>query len=268
MIEVASLAKSFVAGQGRKRQTVVAVEDVSFTAADGRITALLGPNGAGKTTTLRVLSTLMRADRGHARVGGIDVAAAPAAARATMGMLSDSRGLYARLTARENVAYFARLRGVPPAQAEARLAELARLLDMEALLERPTAGFSTGEKMKVALARALIHDPQHLILDEPTNGLDVMSTRALRRLLLALRERGKCVLFSTHIMQEVDALCDEIVIVASGRTVAHGTAESLRAQTGCATLEDAFVALAFAGTDRESPIADRAPYAPTGADAS
>jgi len=247
VIEVRSLAKSFVRDSGRRRQTVVAVEDVSFDAGDGRITALLGPNGAGKTTALRILSSLMRADRGSARVGGVDVAADPQAARAAMGMLSDARGLYGRLTARENVAYFARLRGVPPPTFESRLADIARLLDMEALLERPTTGFSTGEKMKVALARALIHDPQHLILDEPTNGLDVMSTRALRRLLLALRDRGKCVLFSTHIMQEVDAICDEIVVVARGRSVAHGTAESLRALTGCATLEDAFVALAFAG---------------------
>ena len=246
MIEVESLAKSFVAGQGRTRQTVAAVEDVSFAAEDGRITALLGPNGAGKTTTLRILSTLMRADRGSARVGGIDVAADPASARAAMGMLSDSRGLYTRLTARENVAYFANLRRVAPAAFESRLADIARLLDMEALLDRPTAGFSSGEKMKVALARALIHDPQHLILDEPTNGLDVMSTRALRRLLLALRSQGKCVLFSTHIMQEVDAICDEIVIVARGRSVAHGTAASLREHTGCASLEDAFVSLAVA----------------------
>ncbi len=246
MIEVNGLRKSFVAGSGRRRQPVVAVEDVSFGAADGRITALLGPNGAGKTTTLRVLSTLMRADGGRAAVGGIDVAADPAAARAAMGVLSDARGLYGRLSARENVAYYARLRGVPAAEAQARLADLSALLDMDALLERPTAGFSTGEKMKVALARALIHDPQHLILDEPTNGLDVMSTRALRRLLLALRERGKCILFSTHIMQEVDAICDEIVIVARGRSVAHGSADALRAQAGARTLEDAFVALALA----------------------
>jgi sodium transport system ATP-binding protein len=267
MIEVQSLGKSFVAGQGRKAQTVVAVEDVGFVAADGRITALLGPNGAGKTTTLRILSTLMRADRGTARLGGIDVGSDPAAVRAAMGMLSDSRGLYGRLTARENVAYFARLRDVPAPEYEQRLAALAALLDMEALLDRPTAGFSTGEKMKVALARALIHDPQHLILDEPTNGLDVMSTRALRRLLLALRDRGKCVLFSTHVMQEVDALCDEIVIVARGRSVAHGTAAALRAQTGCASLEDAFVALAAAGADRGSPMAGQAPPASTVTDA-
>lgn len=253
MIEVDSIAKSFVAGFGRRRQRVTAVEDVSFVAADGRITALLGPNGAGKTTTLRVLSTLMRADRGRARVGGIDVAADPQAARAAMGVLSESRGLYARLTARENLAYYAKLRRVPHTGFERRLLELARLLDMEALLERPTAGFSTGEKLKVALARALIHDPQHLILDEPTNGLDVMSTRALRRLLLALRERGKCVLLSTHIMQEVEAVCDEIVIVARGRTVAHGSAEALRQRSGSATLEDAFVALAFDGAPPAAP---------------
>jgi sodium transport system ATP-binding protein len=246
MIDVQSLAKSFTSGRGRKQQKVAAVEEVSFIALDGRITALLGPNGAGKTTTLRILSTLMTADRGRATVGGIDVAADPAGARAAMGMLSDSRGLYTRLTARENVAYYAALRGVPQQEFERRLADLAQLLDMEVLLDRPTAGFSTGERLKVALARALIHDPQHLVLDEPTNGLDVMSTRALRRLLLALRERGKCIVFSTHIMQEVDAICDEIVIVSHGRSIAHGTAESLRAQTGCATLEDAFVSLAFA----------------------
>jgi sodium transport system ATP-binding protein len=178
-------------------------------------------------------------------------------------MLSDSRGLYARLTARENVAYYAQLRGVPATIFEQRLADLAALLDMSALLDRPTGGFSTGEKMKVALARALIHDPQHLILDEPTNGLDVMSTRALRRLLLALRERGKCVLFSTHIMQEVDAICDEIVVVARGRSVAHGTAETLRVRTGRASLEDAFVALAADDADRAALPAHRAAAGPS-----
>jgi sodium transport system ATP-binding protein len=245
MIEVESLGKRFSRGQGKRRQTVVAVDDVSFRADDGQITALLGPNGAGKTTTLRVLSTLLRADHGRARVGGIDVEAAPQAARAAMGMLSDARGLYTRLTGRENIAYYARLRGMPAALTESRLRDLAALLDMEALLDRPTAGFSSGERMKVALARALIHDPQHIVLDEPTNGLDVMSTRALRRLLLALRERGKCILFSTHIMQEVDAICDRIVIVANGRSITDGTAAELRERSGCASLEDAFVTLAL-----------------------
>jgi sodium transport system ATP-binding protein len=245
MIEVERLAKSFAPGSGRKRVRVPAVVDVSFRAPDGAITALLGPNGAGKTTTLRVLATLMQPEAGAARVGGIDVTADPQAARATTGVLSDARGLYTRLTARENIGYYARLRGVPPTLAAKRIEELAEVLDMGALLERRIEGFSTGERLKVALARALIHDPQHLILDEPTNGLDVMSTRALRRLLLRLRDAGKCLLFSTHIMQEVEALCDEIVIVAHGRSVAHGTAEQLRALSGCATLEDAFVGLAL-----------------------
>ena len=256
MIEVESLGKRFSRGQGKRRQTVVAVDSVSFRADDGQITALLGPNGAGKTTTLRVLSTLLRADHGHARVGGIDVEAAPQAARAAMGMLSDARGLYTRLTGRENVAYYARLRGMPAALTESRLRDLAALLDMEALLDRPTAGFSSGERMKVALARALIHDPQHIVLDEPTNGLDVMSTRALRRLLLALRDRGKCILFSTHIMQEVDAICDRIVIVANGRSITDGTAAELRERSGCASLEDAFVTLALG-----QPVSAAAPGA-------
>jgi sodium transport system ATP-binding protein len=251
MIEVRNLGKTFPA-KGRKGQPVTAVADVSFSAHDGRITALLGPNGAGKTTTLRILETLMKPDAGSARVGGIDVTADPLTVRAQLGVLSDARGLYTRLTARENVAYHAQLRGVPRAVFDERLLHVARLLDMEALLERRTDGFSTGEKMKVSLARALIHDPQHLILDEPTNGLDVMSTRALRRLLLAQRDAGTCIVFSTHIMQEVEQLCDEIVIVAHGRSIAHGTAASLRQQAGTASLEDAFVTLALSETSTAS----------------
>ncbi|MFN9210891.1 MAG: ATP-binding cassette domain-containing protein [Betaproteobacteria bacterium] len=246
MIEVEHLSKSFTAkgrGQGRR---VVAVENVSFTAADGRITALLGPNGAGKTTTLQVLATLMQPDGGAARVGGMDVLREPDAVRRQLGVLSDARGLYTRLTSRENIAYYAGLRGIAPAAAAERIERLADVLDMRELLERRTEGFSQGERMKVALARALIHEPQHLILDEPTNGLDVMSTRSLRRLLLQLRAEGRCIVFSTHIMQEVEALCDEIVIVAHGKSVARGTATELRAATGAATLEDAFVQLALA----------------------
>ncbi len=246
MIEVRNLAKRFIGKKGHAKTVVQAVSDVSFTAQDGRITALLGPNGAGKTTTLRVIETLMQADQGTVHVGGIDVAADPVAVRRQLGVLSDARGLYTRLTARENVRYYADLRGVAPDDCERRLTMIADLLDMRDLLDRRTDGFSTGEKMKVALARALIHDPRHLVLDEPTNGLDVMSTRALRRLLRHLRDQGTCVLFSTHIMQEVEQLCDEIVVVAHGRTVAHGTAESVRAAAnGAATLEDAFVALAY-----------------------
>jgi sodium transport system ATP-binding protein len=252
VIEVRHLAKHFVGRRGRARTVVHAVTDVSFTAHDGRITALLGPNGAGKTTTLRVLETLMTADQGAITVGGFDAARDPVAVRRELGVLSDARGLYTRLTARENVQYYADLRGVPRTECETRLAMLAGLLDMRDLLERRTDGFSSGERMKVALARALIHDPRHLVLDEPTNGLDVMSTRALRRLLRHLRDQGKCVLFSTHIMQEVEQLCDEIVVVAQGRTVAHGTAAALCAAADTASLEDAFVALALRST---SPVA-------------
>jgi sodium transport system ATP-binding protein len=255
VIEVEHLSKAF-APKGKVAKAVMAVEDVSFTAADGRITALLGPNGAGKTTTLRIVTTLMQPDGGAARVGGVDVRSDPAAVRAKLGVLSDARGLYGRLTARENVAYYAELHRVPTAEYARRLAYLADLLDMNELLDRPTQGFSTGERMKVALARALIHDPSHLVLDEPTNGLDVMSTRALRRLLLALRGEGKCIVFSTHIMQEVEAICDAIIVVARGRSIAHGTAAALRAQAGTASLEDAFVALALG--ERVAPTAEAA----------
>ena len=246
MIEVRALGKTFVGRRDRRRTTLTAVDDVSFIAGDGQITALLGPNGAGKTTTLRILATLMRPDRGTATVGGLDVTASPMAVRAQLGVLSDARGLYTRLTARENIAYYAGLRGVAPTAMARRLDEMAALLDMNELLDRPTQGFSGGERMKVALARALIHDPQHLILDEPTNGLDVVSTRALRRLLQHLRAAGKCIVISTHIMQEVEALSDRIVIVAHGRTLAAGTAAELRQAAGGGSLEDAFVGLTSA----------------------
>lgn len=245
MIEVRNLAKSFTARIEGRRTQITAVSDVSFDAPDGTITALLGPNGAGKTTTLRIVGTLVAADAGVARVGGIDARVEPRTVRAQLGMLSDARGLYARLTARENIAYYADLRGVPKPAFEQRLKALADLLDMGALLDRRTEGFSTGERMKVALARALIHDPQHLMLDEPTNGLDVLSTRALRRLLGHLRTQGKCIVLSSHIMQEVEQLADRLVIVAHGRSVAHGTAAEIRQRAGASSLEDAFVALAY-----------------------
>lgn len=245
MIEVRNVAKSFTARIEGRRTQITAVSDVSFDAPDGTITALLGPNGAGKTTTLRIVGTLVAADAGVARVGGIDARVEPRTVRAQLGMLSDARGLYARLTARENIAYYADLRGVPKPAFEQRLKALADLLDMGALLDRRTEGFSTGERMKVALARALIHDPQHLMLDEPTNGLDVLSTRALRRLLGHLRTQGKCIVLSSHIMQEVEQLADRLVIVAHGRSVAHGTAAEIRQRAGASSLEDAFVALAY-----------------------
>jgi sodium transport system ATP-binding protein len=236
LIEVEALAKHFGAVQ--------AVRDVSFRAPDGAITGLLGPNGAGKTTTLRMIATLVAPTHGKARVDGIDCSGDSLAVRARIGVLSDARGLYARLTARENIRYYGALRGMDAGAIEASIDRLAELLDMRELLDRRTDGFSQGEKMKVAIARTLVHDPPNVMLDEPTNGLDVMTTRKLREVIRRLRESGKCVLFSSHVMQEVSALCDEIVIIARGSVVAHGTAEQLLAQSGRANLEDAFVQLA------------------------
>ena len=234
MIEVQGLHKTF----GK----VVAVEDVSFTARDGEITGLLGPNGAGKTSTLRVLYTVYRPDRGTAAIDGFDVVAAPREAQRRMGVLPDSFGLYTRLTSREHIRYYGLLHGMPPAELEASIDGLIALLDMSDIADRRTEGFSHGQRLKVALARALVHQPRNLLLDEPTNGLDVMSTRIVRRLLQRLRDEGKCILFSSHVMQEVSALCDRVVVIARGRVVATGTSEELRQATGQATLEDAFVA--------------------------
>ena len=246
MIEVRELSKTFVQGRGRRAQRVQAVDRVSFTAPDGRITGLLGPNGAGKTTTLRIAAALIPPDSGTVQVDGIDVVARPAQALARMGVLSDAKGLSTRLTARENIVYYARLHGMTREAAEARAHVLAEVLEMRELLDRRTEGFSQGERMKTALARALVHDPPNIVLDEPTNGLDVLSTRALREALRRLRdEQGKCIVFSTHIMQEVERLCDEVVVVAGGRTVASGTVGELCARTGQADFEEAFVALAF-----------------------
>ena len=233
MIEVSDLHKSFGA--------VKAVEGVSFAARDGEITGLLGPNGAGKTTTLRMLYTLMRPDEGRFEVDGVDPAADPVAVRSALGVLPDARGVYKRLTARENIAYFGRLHGIPAARVEERIAALSSALDMGEILERQTEGFSQGQRTKTAIARALVHDPRNVILDEPTNGLDVMTTRAMRDFLRGLRDEGRCVIFSSHIMQEVAALCDRIVIIAKGQVVAEGTADQLREQTGESNLEDAFV---------------------------
>jgi len=247
MIEVQQLAKRFAAGSGQHARVVQAVDGVSFAAADGRITGLLGPNGAGKTTTLRIVAGLIAPDAGSVRVGGIEVGREPQAAQACMGVLSDARGLYPRLTARENIVYYGRLHGMDDARANARAEQLARLLDLAALLERRCEGFSQGERMKTALARALVHDPQHIVLDEPTNGLDVLATRALREALRRLRDHeGKCIVFSTHIMQEVERLCDRVVLVSHGRTVAEGTVAELNAISGTPDFEDSFVKLAFA----------------------
>ena len=239
MIEVKSLHKAF--------GTVKAVDGVSFTARDGQITGLLGPNGAGKTTTLRMLYTLMNPDQGQVLVDGVDAARDPLAVRRALGVLPDARGLYKRLTARENIDYFARLHGLPEADLDRRRDALVKALEMEDIADRRTEGFSQGQRVKTAIARALIHDPRNVILDEPTNGLDVMATRAMRRFMNQLRDEGRCVLFSSHIMQEVGALCDRIVVIAKGRVVADETPDALRQQTGQANLEDAFVSII--GTD-------------------
>ena len=233
MIEVTNLHKRFGA--------VTAVEDVSFRAEDGVVTGLLGPNGAGKTTTLRMLYTLVRPDRGSVKVDGLEVAERPVEVRRALGVLPDARGLYPRLTAREHIHYAGELHGLSGATLDKRIDELVELLEMTEIAHRRTEGFSQGERMKVALARALVHGPRNVLLDEPTNGLDVMSTRAVRTLIRRLREQGHCVVFSSHVMQEVAALCDRIVVVARGRVVAEGTPDELRARTGKDSLEEAFV---------------------------
>jgi sodium transport system ATP-binding protein len=251
MIEIQNLAKRFTQGSGKKARSVQAVADVSFRAEDARITGLLGPNGAGKTTTLRMAAALIVPDAGRITVDGIDVAQAPQRALARMGVLSDARGLYPRLTARENIVYYGRLHGMTAHAASARADTLAHMLEMKPLLDRRTEGFSQGERMKTALARAIVHDPPNLVLDEPTNGLDVLATRALREALRRLRdEAGKCIVFSTHIMQEVERLCDHVVVVSHGRTVAEGTVAALNAQCGERDFEETFVKLAFTADEK------------------
>jgi sodium transport system ATP-binding protein len=257
MIRIEQLSKHFIVPAGKRGalawkrsppKRVQAVQDVSFEAADGRITGLLGPNGAGKTTTLRMIAALIEPDAGRMTVDGIDVRERPRETLARMGVLSDARGLYPRLTARENIVYYGVLQGLARDAAQVRAEALAQMLDMKTLLDRRTEGFSQGERMKTSLARALVHDPKHIVLDEPTNGLDVLATRALRESLRWLRtpEGGaKCIVFSTHIMQEVERLCDSVVVVAHGRTVAQGTVEELLERTGERDFEEAFVKLAF-----------------------
>ena len=233
MIEVESLHRSF--------GDVRALQGVSFTADDGHITGLLGPNGAGKTTTLRVLYTLLKPDEGMASVDGYDVQAEPLEVQRRLGTLPDARGLYPRLTSRENIRYYGRLHGLKGEALEEQIEMLIELLDMGEFADRRTDGFSSGQRLKVAIARALVHDPPNVLLDEPTSGLDVMSTRAMRDVIRRLRDENRCVLFSSHIMQEVAALCDRIVIIDHGRVVADGTPEELRQTTGEESLEEAFV---------------------------
>ena len=239
MIEVRALAKRF--------GTVQAVRGVSFTAPDGRITGLLGPNGAGKSTTLRMLYTVLKPDAGDALIDGLSVLDTPLDAARRLGVLPHNAGIYPNLSARENIHYFAALQGLTRREGRERTAALLQLLEMQEFADRRAKGFSQGERMKTALARSLVHRPRNLILDEPTNGLDVMAVRSLRRLLRALRAEGHCILFSSHVMPEVSALCDEVVVIGAGAVLATGTPEEIRARTGTGALEEAFVQLLGGG---------------------
>ncbi|NJC96686.1 MAG: ABC transporter [Anaerolineales bacterium] len=234
MIDVQGLSKTF----GKK---VKAVQNVSFSARNGQITGLLGPNGAGKSTTLRMLYTLLKPDSGTAYVDGYDISSSPIEVQSRIGVLSDAQGLYPRLTARENIRYFGQLHGLEVEELEGRIDSLMTMLEMKPIADRRTAGFSTGERLKVAIARALVHDPDNILLDEPTNGLDVKSTRTMREFIRRLKEEGKCILFTSHIMQEVAALCDQIVIISNGMVAAQGTSAELLHHTGRDNLEDAFI---------------------------
>lgn len=233
MIQASRLNKAF----GK----VVAVSDVSFVADNGRITGLLGPNGAGKSTSLRMLYTALRPDGGDAIVDGSSILTEPLAVRAKLGALPHGAGLYPHLTARENIAYYGALQGLRGAELDVQVDRMIELLEIEAFALRKTKGFSQGQRTKVALARALVHEPDNIILDEPTNGLDVMAIRSLRELIRKLRTAGKCVLFSSHVMQEVAAVCDDIVIIANGQVAAAGSPDELRDASGHSDLEDVFV---------------------------
>ena len=233
MIEARNLSKRFGA--------IEAARDVSFVARDGEITGILGANGAGKSTCLRMLYGVLAPDSGRACIDGIDIRGETSKARAHLGVLPHAAGLYGNLTARENIRYFGSLQGMGRERLTSRTAELARLLGMDGFIDRRAKGFSQGQRIKVALARALIHDPGNVVLDEPTNGLDVMAIRNLRDMLLALRAQGRCVLFSSHVMQEVAALCDRVVIIGHGRVLADETVQSMRDRSGLASLEEAFL---------------------------
>lgn len=236
MIEVRNLRKSF--------KDLVAVKNVSFSAKDGEITGLIGPNGAGKSTTMRILYTIMRPDSGQALVDGFDAVADPQHVQRRIGVLPDNRGLYPRLTAREHVRYYGRLHGMKGEALESSIQEMIDTLVMRDVADRRAKGFSKGQTLKVALARALVHKPHNVMLDEPTNGLDVDSSRAVRDMVRRIRDEGRCVVFSSHIMSEVQALCDRIIVMGHGRIVAEGTPDDLAELTGQADLEEIFVAIA------------------------
>jgi sodium transport system ATP-binding protein len=233
MIEVRHLRKSF--------GSIRAVRGISFTAPDGHITGLLGENGAGKTTTLALICGLVQGDEGSVRVGSED--GTPIECRRRVGALLDHKGLYDRLTARENIEYFGRLHGLAPATLSTRVDAVLRQLGLEQIADRRTAGFSQGERMKVALGRAVVHSPAHVLLDEPTNGLDIPTVHGLRDVLRRMRDQGACIVFSSHVLDEIRALCDSVVILSRGCVVAAGDAVTVCHQAQRATLEEAFLAL-------------------------
>ncbi len=233
MIEARQLSKRF--------GSVQAASQVSFMARDGEITGLLGANGAGKSTSLRMIYGVVTPDDGQALIDGIDIRGETSLARSRLGVLPHAAGLYGNLTARENIAYFGALQGLDPKHVRERCTTLGAALDMQSFLDRRAKGFSQGQRIKTALARALVHEPRNLVLDEPTNGLDVMAIRSLREMLQNLRAEGRCILFSSHVMQEVAALCDRVVVIGAGSVLADDTPDALRKNTGAATMEQAFL---------------------------
>lgn len=238
MIEAQALTKTF---RDKKRGEIHAVQSVSFRAVPGQIYGLLGANGAGKTTTLRLLATLLKPTTGEARVGGFDVVREPEKVRAQVGFLAASTALYGRLTAREMIAYFGRLHGLDSAVVHERTQRLADELDMHEFLDRRCDKFSTGMKQKTSIARTLVHDPAVMIFDEPTLGLDVMTSRAIVRFVRDCRDRGKTVIYSTHVMSEVEKLCDVVGIIHDGRLLAEGSPAQLRTRYGETDIEEVFV---------------------------
>ncbi len=240
MIRIDQISKTF---GNKKSGQIQALKNISFTLRDGEITGLLGVNGAGKSTLLRLIYGLQTPTNGSITIDGLDVQKNPEAARQRLGVLPDDTGLYKRLTARENIHYFGELQGLASAELNESTQELIALLKMENIAERRADGFSLGERMKTTLARAIVHRPQHILLDEPTNGLDVITTRAVRNMLLKLRDQGRCILFSSHLMHEVGGLCDRVLIIAGGEIVADGSVADIISLSGTKTLEDAFINL-------------------------
>lgn len=239
-IEANGLEKTY---HDPQRGTVQAVRGIDLDCRSGEIYGLLGPNGAGKTTTLRMLSTILAPSAGSARVAGVDVAADPLEVRRRIGFLSGSTGLYPRLTARETLEYFGRLHGLEEDALQERVDELLDRFRMRPFQDGRCEGLSTGQRQRVSIARAVVHDPPVLILDEPTTGLDILASSDMIEFIEARRGAGRCVLFSTHILSEAERLCDRIGVIYQGKMLAVGTKEQLRERTGQTWLEDVFRAL-------------------------